>query len=303
MRRDLEVRPTVSCCFQLDGGSLARDGGRLMPVFRALRCCSCGAVGAIALVSIVGCRAMAPTVSLPARNNVVLEQLVVYTDFELPKQHRLMGELTALRSDLSTRLNLPLSDEPIHVYLFETSEQFRQFMQRNYPSFPSRRAFFVETDTRLAVYAFWGDRIAEDLRHETAHGYLHAIVPNLPLWLDEGLAEYFEVSRGHDGVNAPHIEELMLRFNQGGWRPDLARLERLESVADMTQFDYAESWAWVHFMMHTTKERREVLFRYLTQLRERVPPTPISVTIRGTGARVQESLVEHVMELEKQAKR
>ncbi len=273
-----------------------------MPVFRAAML-FVRAVGAIALVSIVGCRAMAPTVSLPARNNVVLEQLVVYTDFELPKQHRLMGELTALRSDLSTRLNLPLSDEPIHVYLFETSEQFRQFMQRNYPSFPSRRAFFVETDTRLAVYAFWGDRIAEDLRHETAHGYLHAIVPNLPLWLDEGLAEYFEVSRGHDGVNAPHIEELMLRFNQGGWRPDLARLERLESVADMTQFDYAESWAWVHFMMHTTKERRDVLFRYLTQLRERVPPTPISVTIRGTGERVQESLVEHVMELEKQTKR
>ncbi len=47
----------------------------------------------------------------------------------------------------------------------------------NIPSFPARRAFFVETDTRLAVYAYWGDRIAEDLRHEVAHGYLHACVP------------------------------------------------------------------------------------------------------------------------------
>lgn len=233
---------------------------------------------------------------------MVLEQLVVHTDFELPKQHRLMGELKALRTDLSEKLSLPVSDEPIHVYLFESSDEFRQFMQRNYPDFPSRRAFFVETDTRLAVYAFWGDRIAEDLRHETAHGYLHSVVPNLPLWLDEGLAEYFEVSRGHNGVNGPHIEELMLRFNQGGWRPDLARLERLESVADMTQFDYAESWAWVHFMLHTTKERRDVLFRYLSQLRDRVPPTPISVTIRETGPRVNESLIEHVMDLERQAK-
>jgi hypothetical protein len=281
----------------------------MLDVFFKLRGMLRGAIvamrsaAAIALVGVVGCRAMAPTVSLPARNNVVLEQLVVYTDFELPKQHRLMRELTALRTDLSTKLELPLSDEPIHVYLFETNDQFRRFIERNYPSFPSRRAFFVETDTRLAVYAFWGDRIAEDLRHETAHGYLHAIVPNLPLWLDEGLAEYFEVTRGHDGVNVPHIEELMLRFNQGGWRPDLARLERLESVADMTQFDYAESWAWVHFMLHTTPERRNVLFRHLSQLRERVPATPISVTIRETGARVQEALVEHVMELERQVKR
>lgn len=272
-------------------------------VLSAATLCGVRAVVAIALVAVVGCRALAPTVVLPARNNVVLEQLVVHTDFELPKQHRLMGELTALRRDLSARLELPVSDEPIHVYLFESAEQFRRFMERNYPDFPSRRAFFVETDTRLAVYAFWGDRIAEDLRHETAHGYLHAIVPNLPLWLDEGLAEYFEVSRGHEGVNTPHVEELMLRFDQGAWRPDLARLERLESVADMTQFDYAESWAWVHFMLHTTPERREVLFRYLTQLRERVPPTPISVTIRETGPRIHEALVEHVMELDRRTRR
>jgi hypothetical protein len=264
---------------------------------RALRRGSMIAPLALALA---GCHLLSPAASLPARNTLMLGQLVVYTDFELPKQHRLLAELTALRADLSAKLELPLSDEPIHVYLFETQEQFRKFMQRHYPDFPSRRAFFVETDTQLAVYAYWGDRVAEDLRHETAHGYLHSIVPDLPLWLDEGLAEYFEVSRGHQGVNRPHVEDLAVRFKQGGFRPDLARLERIQSIGDMTHEDYAECWAWVHLMLHSTKERRDVLIKYLAQLRQRVPPTPISVTIRETGPRVHEALVQHVLDLEKE---
>lgn len=261
--------------------------------------------GAAALPFSLGCRSLgsgflSPNVAVPAANSLVLEQLIVHTDFQLPKQHRLLAELTALRGELSTRLALPVSDEPIHVFLFETPEQFRRFIDRNYPEFPTRRAFFVETDTRLAVYAFWGDRIAEDLRHETAHGYLHALVPNLPLWLDEGLAEYFEVSRGSHGVNQPHVEELLVRFKQGAWRPDLARLERLKSVADMTQLDYAESWAWVHLMLHGTPQTRDVLFTQIKQLRDGTPATPVSVTIRETGPRPHEHLIEHVMGLEKE---
>ncbi|GIT30210.1 MAG: hypothetical protein Ct9H300mP1_22560 [Planctomycetaceae bacterium] len=33
----------------------------------------------------------------------------------------------------------------------------------------------------------------EDLRHEFTHGVLHSSLKRVPLWLDEGLAEYFEV--------------------------------------------------------------------------------------------------------------
>ena len=64
-----------------------------------------------------------------------------------------------------------------------------------------RRAFFVETDTQLSVYAQWGDRVAEDLRHEVTHGYLHAVVPNVPLWIDEGLAEFLRGSARSTGAS------------------------------------------------------------------------------------------------------
>ena len=130
---------------------------------------------------------------------------------------------------------------------------------RNFPNVPSRRAFFLETDTRLAVYAHWSDRVAEDLRHEVAHGYLHSVVPGLPLWLDEGLAEYFEVPRGQNGLNQPHVELLSDMVEHDGWQPNLTGWRSLTDAAQMDQRDYAESWAWVYFMLHSPPERREML--------------------------------------------
>ena len=60
-----------------------------------------------------------------------------------------------------------------------------QKQTKEFPDFPQRRAIFVETDAQLAVYAHWGPHVAEDLRHETAHGYLHSSTSHLPVWLDE----------------------------------------------------------------------------------------------------------------------
>lgn len=205
---------------------------------------------------------------IPNRHSIVREQLVVASDFVLPKQHRLLEELVAQRYDLAVKLGLPTSDEPIHVYLFDDPDRFHAFTRQNYPEVSPRRAFFVESDTQLTVYAQWGDRVAEDLRHEVAHGYLHAVVPNLTLWLDEGLAEYFEVPRGSDGVNRPHVDALLRAAAAGTWKPDLARLQLFRSIAHMEQIDYAESWAWVHLLLETTPERATVLRNHLHTLRK-----------------------------------
>jgi hypothetical protein len=240
-----------------------------------------------------GCAAARVAPALPARNSLVLDQLVVYSDFALPQRHRLLEELVGLRGSLSTRLGLPLSDEPIHVYLFQTPELFRDFAQLHYPEFPDRRAFFVESDTRLMVYACWGDRVAEDLRHETAHGYLHAVLTNLPLWLDEGLAEYFEVPRGQSGLNRLHLESLAAGLRRG-WRPDLRRLEALRHAGEMVQDDYAEAWAWVHFLLESTPPRRELLQAYLQSLRSDAAVESLSQRLRALHLDYERQLVEHL---------
>ena len=241
-----------------------------------------------------GCALWPRSPDLPAQGELKRDQLVFHSDFELPRHHRLLDELAAERGDVAANLQLPLSDEPIHVYLFQQHDRFRDYVERQFPAFPDRRAFFVENDTQLTVYAYWGDRVAEDLRHEVAHGYLHAAVPHLPLWLDEGLAEYFEVPRGRRGLNRPHVDLLLAQFRGERWMPNLLRLERLQHASELSQMDYAESWAWVHFLLESTPERREMLQAHLARRRLSGAAGPLSDEVRRMDFAPERMLLRHL---------
>src|SRR5207244_5086283 len=113
-------------------------------------------------------------------------------------------------------LQLPSSNTLIQVYLFQDREKYEHFMHIRYPDLPKRRAFFVAQPRSvgggedLLVYTFWGERIREDLRHELTHALLHSVLRDVPLWLDEGLAEYFDRPPDGQGVNGSHLEHLLL---------------------------------------------------------------------------------------------
>ncbi len=225
---------------------------------------------------------------------MVREQLTIHSDFPLPAHHRLLDDLVALRGDMERRLMLPPSDEPIHVYLFESEERFKGFMRLHHPDFPARRAFFLETDTRLEVYAQWGDRVAEDLRHEVTHAYLHSAVPNLPVWLDEGLAKYYEAPRGQGGLNRQMFEAASKRLQKPDGNPSLPQLERISPIEQLSLDDYAESWAWAHLMLEDRPEYREILCRYLADLRRGYIASPLSMRLSETVAQPEAALREHL---------
>ena len=146
-----------------------------------------------AVALLIGCRvAETPRITLPSQFTTTRDPLVVHSDFPFPENHPLLGELAARRADLQELLDLSIPEKPIHVYLFEHGDRFREYLRLYHPELPNRRAFFLPTDARLSVFAQWGDRAAEDLRHEVTHAYLRAAAANLPLWLDEGLAKYCE---------------------------------------------------------------------------------------------------------------
>ena len=233
----------------------------------------------------------------PDRNILVRDQLVIHSDFPLAAHHRLFEELTSQRADFCRQLALPCSDEPIHVYLFESPERYQGFIKLYYPQFPARRAFFVETDARLSVYAQWGDRMAEDLRHEVTHGYLHSVVPNVPQWLDEGIAKFYEVARGQRGVNRPLLDRLVEQIEREHWQPNLRRIEQFPADYNMTQDDYAEAWAWVHWMMESRPENLDVLRAYLADLRRDGAASPLSTRLAAISDRPEAALIEHVRQL------
>jgi hypothetical protein len=217
-------------------------------------------------------------VSAPDRR---VSQYFFLSDFEIKKDLPLFRELADMRDQIHKTLQLPSSTSIIQVYLFEDIDRYERFMKVRWPDLPKRRAFFIAQPRpmggeELLVYTYWGsgDRIQQDLRHELTHALLHSVLKDVPLWLDEGLAEYFEIPPGKSGVNPDHLK--LLRRGPGGpLISDLARLEQLTQVEQMTPAEYREAWAWVHLMLHSNDEARKVLVGYLRELRSTKSPGPL----------------------------
>jgi len=266
------------------------------------RCASCGQsvfIGlALFLMVLAGCRTVNQTVGLPARHSIAGDQLLVRSDVKLPKDHPLIDDLAKLRAEIARTLELPMQEDQVTVYLFADQLRYAQYMQSAYPQLPPRRAYFIGTSKELAVYTFWGDRVQEDLRHEYTHGVLHATLKAVPLWLDEGLAEYFEVTDGPTGMNRDYAVRLTSAV-ENGWRPDLSRLERLTKVEQMQKADYQESWAWVHFMLHDGPETRGVLLDYLKDLRTTEAPPFLKDRLQAVVPHFEERLLQHASALPK----
>jgi hypothetical protein len=207
---------------------------------------------------------------LPNKREIRVPPYVFITDVDLKEDHPLLKELQTLQDDVSKELQLPPIRDVVKVYLFNERGQYDQYMQAHFRNLPPRRAFFMANihegrGDELVVYTSWGDRVQEDLRHECTHALLHGVLKDVPMWLDEGLAEYFEVPPSFQGLNYRHLKALRTQSGTP-WMPNLSRLEELTQIQDMTPGDYRESWAWVHWMMRS-RETRTVLINYLQQFR------------------------------------
>jgi tRNA A-37 threonylcarbamoyl transferase component Bud32 len=231
-----------------------------------------------AVLALCGCNVVDRPVGLPVKYEVRCkqEQLLVLSDFKLQKDHELIRELCTLREQEAQILELPLQRDPVVVYLFNDETVYRKYMAAKYPKLPRRSAYFIGSPTELSVFTHWGLNVREDLRHEYTHGLLHSAMKRVPLWLDEGLAEYFEISGPQPGgINREYATKLSALLAQG-WRPNIKRLEGLPDDAQMRRSDYQEAWAWVHFMLNGSPQSKHVLLSYLKDLRTNPNPKPIS---------------------------
>jgi hypothetical protein len=236
----------------------------------------------------------------PTKYSQRVSQYVFLSDFELKRDLPLFQDLADLREQVYHELQLPASSNLVQVFLFEDRDHYERFMHARYPDLPRRRAFFVAQPRSvgggedLLVYTYWGDRVREDLRHELTHALLHSVLKDVPLWLDEGLAEYFELPPENKGVNEHHLEQM----RGGQFKPDLARLEQLSLVQQMTPTEYREAWAWVHLMLRDKPEAKTVLLAYVTQLRTNPNPGPLQPRLAPVFPSLEESLQKHLAQLD-----
>ncbi len=224
---------------------------------------------------------------------------VLYHDFEIDKTDPLFAELDALPDQVFGELRLPPSTAIVQVFLFDTQERYERYMRAKYRNLPPRRAYFIAepraggTD-ELKIFTWLGDHLSTDLRHELTHAILRSVLKEVPLWLDEGLAGYFELPPHQDGVNPQHLDTL----RRGPFQPDMARLEKLKDVAEMQKPEYREAWAWVHLMLRTGPGAKKVLHDYLQALRSDPNPGPLLPKLREVVPEPEQALADYLATVE-----
>jgi Protein of unknown function (DUF1570) len=192
-----------------------------------------------------------------------------HSDFELDDVNELHSVLGELRKEISESLQLPAVDSTVHVVLFSNMRQYNRYMQHYFPAISARRAIYLQDRGPGMLFTFWHHDIDSDLRHEATHAILNQTGVQLPLWLDEGIAEYFEIPASDRYLRSSYLPEIWERAVHGRV-PSLLQLERLESMSEFGDDHYRDSWAWIHFLLHRSPQTRQLLIDYITRQRRQV---------------------------------
>lgn len=217
---------------------------------------------------------------------------VCHADFSLAQQQPLLDELAALQRDMQAILGVGESREVVHLFLFEQKTTYQAYMKQHFPRVPARRALYIKGRGPGMVFAHQGLDFDEDVRHESTHALLHATLAHVPLWLDEGLAEYFEVPHEKRPAGNPHLATVRTMISVGQL-PEFEALEGLDNLDEMGREEYRDAWAWVHFMLHGPPEAHEELVRYLQDLQSDADVGRLSDRLRRRLPDLNRRMAEH----------
>jgi hypothetical protein len=218
---------------------------------------------------------------------------ILRSDFQLQSETNLLKDLAELQRDLSAKLALPRPNEPIELYLFDNETNYRQFLKAHFPNIPYRRALYIKKNGPGLVMVHRGEHFRIDLRHETTHAMLHSVLPMVPLWLDEGLAEYFEQPANRRVYKNPYMNSLAWRARF--WMmPKIEKLEKENDFAKLDENDYRDSFAWVHYMLHGSSTAQKELIGFLGDIRNHNPPGKLSYRLARNIPELNRQFASHL---------
>ncbi len=227
------------------------------------------------------CCFLAGTAPAGAQNWVDQKELGNYvfrSEFPLRDIEPLVVDLGELQKDIESTLDLKCRERNIEVHLFSSRYNFNRYIRANIPDGIGRQALFVAGANVGKVYAYRHPGFETDMRHEMTHALLHNALPYVPLWLDEGLAEYFEVPtalRAEKRVRQDGIGGLLNRR--------IAPLAELEAKRKLVEFDaaaYRDARCWIHFLLHGPPEAHAALEEFLATIPTGREPTPLSISLQ-----------------------
>ncbi|MDY7092373.1 MAG: tetratricopeptide repeat protein [Acidobacteriota bacterium] len=190
---------------------------------------------------------------------------------------RVGQDLETLRAALSFWLDGEEVHSPVPttIYVFADDRSFLPYKQGVRGEAQGVAGYFISHPLGNYV-ALDGSPRADPSRilyHEYLHYFIANNLPGVPLWFNEGLAEFYSTfeARG-DRVELGRPLEHHLRWMQR--HPNLSLADLFAVGVESDEYNessrrggfYAQSWALVHYLMVGDGERSEQLIRFLEQV-------------------------------------
>ncbi|TWT94024.1 hypothetical protein Pla108_37350 [Botrimarina colliarenosi] len=244
-----------------------------------------------------GASLLAGRSSLAAAEPVWVDQrqlgpFICRSAFRLDDRLLAEADLSRLEQELRRVLALGPCQTQVEVLLLGDAQQHRALIAERHPDAPYRRALYYQTQRRAVIYAYRHRELAIDLRHECTHALLHGDLAMVPLWLDEGLAEYFEPSTNERARGPGHLDAVVADAARGRLLT-LASLESKHDLAQMTEVDYRYAWAWTHLLLHGPPIAAMQLWATLASLRRLEPPAAVSERLAATLGSPEQAFLQH----------
>ncbi len=202
----------------------------------------------------------------------------LYAQFS-PDVGVLWRNMDEVGEELKTLLDVSSSGQPVQIILFRDHASYLRYLSARIPQARQRKAIYYRNGSTSQIYAFQNRSLIADLRHEMTHVLLHQHLPFLPLWLDEGIAEYIE-EPAHSRTTSNRLKTARWK-SRTGWRPSLKSLEAIPSADDMDADDYRDSWAWTCLLLNESPESLEMLQHYVSRIHQGEAPGPFSRFAEG----------------------
>ena len=177
----------------------------------------------------------------------------------------------------STRRPTPA---PIVVHVFGSERAYQPFM----PLFngkrvdvggyfqPTQGAYYITLSTEA------GERAYPTIFHEYVHLLVGTTLADVPVWFNEGLAEYYSTYQMYGDreatlgrVKEEHVFELRERFIPLKELLAVDHRSPLYNEGDRRGVFYAESWALVHYLLIGNPQRKGQVGTYLQKYADGVP--------------------------------
>ena len=199
----------------------------------------------------------------------------VFTDLNESVAKAVLQQLESAYLSYQTDLEWVKRDPsapPFIVYVFSGSTGYGAYCQDLYGSaMPNSAGLFVSSLKQLLILNVpETEQMMRTVRHEGLHQYLDEVLPNTPIWFNEGMAEYYESADYKGGrwqtgaIRKDHLETIK---RSREWKLEsFLRTPQREFMEQAVQA-YAQSWAFIHFLRHSDREKKLLFAKFFEAAR------------------------------------